>query len=90
MTPARLAHLKAANAEAAAAEGSGTVSKWGDVIYEVWRSGGNVDHIDRERVEDDLCDGAYAYEAAWNEVRRQERAHDRMLAGVLPDDGDEQ
>jgi hypothetical protein len=42
-----------------------------DVTYDVWRSGGDVDRINWDRVEDQRYAGAYADEAADLEVRRQ-------------------
>lgn len=47
---------------------------YGDVIYETWRRGGNVDRIDRDEVMDDLRYGDYASEIAEREVDRQTRA----------------
>lgn len=47
----------------------------GDVTYDVWRSGGNVDHIDRDRVSDAFRDGD-PYESA---ARREIRAHTPRL-----------
>lgn len=42
----------------------------GDVIYEVWRRGGNIDRVDDDRVSDYYYDG-YDYEqAAYFEMRR--------------------
>ena len=35
-----------------------------DVVYEVWQSGGNVDSIDRDRVQADYYDGRYPWESA--------------------------
>ena len=43
----------------------------GDVDYEVWRSGGNTDAIDYDRVEDHRWDGYTAEENAQYELRRQ-------------------
>lgn len=59
---------------------------YGDVIYEVWRQGGDPDRVDYDDVRDDIRDGYTAQEIAYSELRRQERAHDRMIAGMLPDD----
>lgn len=43
----------------------------GDVRYEVWRQGGNVDRIDHDRVNDSR-DSGYSYDqAASREVRAQ-------------------
>ena len=44
----------------------------GDVTYEVWRSGGNVDRIDRDRVEDHYHQGMDSHQAASMEVRAQQ------------------
>lgn len=41
-----------------------------DVFYEVWRSGGNPDRIDYDRVDDYRYDGIEADEAASRELRR--------------------
>lgn len=52
-------------------------SYFGDVVYDVWRMGGNPDAIDRDDVEDDRADGYYADEAANREYARQtRRRHD--------------
>lgn len=45
---------------------------WGDVLYEVWRSGGDVDRVDYDRVEDARYDGYDEYEAAASEMRHQQ------------------
>lgn len=45
-----------------------------DVAYEVWRSGGDVDRIDRDRVHDAIADGLGSSEAARAEMRRQRAA----------------
>jgi len=58
---------------------------WGDVVYEVWRMGGNPDRLDRERVKEDLMYGDYATEIAEREIRRQERGSRAMWI----EDGDE-
>lgn len=42
-----------------------------DVFYDVWRSGGNPDRIDAERVMDHYYDGHSHEEAARAELRRQ-------------------
>lgn len=42
-----------------------------DVAYEVWRSGGDVDRIDRDRVHDAIADGLGSSEAARREMNRQ-------------------
>lgn len=41
----------------------------GDVTYDVWRSGGNPDYIDRDRVRDHFYNGYSAEEAANAELR---------------------
>ncbi len=45
----------------------------GDVIYEVWRSGGNPDAVDYNRLDDYWYDGLDAYEAADRELQIQRR-----------------
>ena len=47
---------------------------FGDVVYETWRRGGNVDRLDPADVREALSYGDYADEIAEREVRRQERA----------------
>ena len=42
-----------------------------DVFYEVWRSGGNPDRIDDDRVSDSFYDHMSAEDAAHSELRRQ-------------------
>jgi hypothetical protein len=42
-----------------------------DVYYEVWRSGGDPDRIDSDRVEDAFHEGRYCDEAAERELRHQ-------------------
>lgn len=44
---------------------------WGDVVYEVWRSGGDVDRIDDDRVEDSRWDGLQYEQAARIELQHQ-------------------
>lgn len=44
---------------------------FGDVIYEVWRRGGNPDRVDADRVDDYRYDGVDADSAASAELRRQ-------------------
>lgn len=46
-----------------------------DVLYEVWRSSGDVDRIDFDRVDDDRWDGLDATEAAAAELKRQRSKH---------------
>jgi hypothetical protein len=43
----------------------------GDVDYEVWRSGGDVDRIDYDRVTDRFYEGSIPEDAAASELRRQ-------------------
>lgn len=43
----------------------------GDVIYEVWRSGGNPDLIDYDRVRDRFYDGYQPEECAYAELKAQ-------------------
>jgi hypothetical protein len=42
-----------------------------DVFYDVWRSGGNVDRINDDRVSDSYYDGRSAEDAARRELRSQ-------------------
>jgi len=51
----------------------------GDVWYEVWRSGGNPDLVDDDRLDDCLDSGAYPEECAMSEVRRQRRRHNNEI-----------
>lgn len=46
---------------------------FGDVVYEVWRSGGNVDAIDPDRMDDARWNGVEADDFAASEVGRQHR-----------------
>lgn len=64
------------------------MAKWGDVIYEVWRDGGNPDAVDYNRVREAEYWGDTAEEIAHAELRRQEKAHARMINGILPDEDD--
>lgn len=43
----------------------------GDVIYEVWRRGGNVDRVDMDRVDDYYYGDVSAGHAAGSELKRQ-------------------
>lgn len=43
----------------------------GDVTYEVWRAGGNVDRISDDRVDQAFADGASVDDAARREIRAQ-------------------
>ena len=45
----------------------------GDVIYDVWRSGGNPDLVDYDYVDDRRYDGCEADDVAAEELRRQRR-----------------
>lgn len=59
----------------------------GDVFYEVWRSGGNVDRVDMDRVEDYRYDGLSAEAAAEREIRRMRPQHDEQFPEEqFPDD----
>lgn len=60
---------------------------FGDVVYEVWRRGGNADAIDRERAEEDLRYGDRAEDVADAEIRRQDRRQAQFNVGVWPDQG---
>lgn len=44
---------------------------FGDVVYEVWRRGGDSDAVDRDRLADYEYDGYSADEAASAEMGRQ-------------------
>jgi hypothetical protein len=44
---------------------------FGDVVYEVWRGGGNPDAVSRDRVEAAEAGGAYPDETAGCELRLQ-------------------
>lgn len=57
----------------------------GDVTYDVWRSGGNPDSIDRDRVEDHFRDGDDAEIAARHELNAQQKAHERALRELYPE-----
>ena len=48
----------------------------GDVVYDVWRAGGNPDAVDFDRVDDHWCERDDVDVAALDEVRRQRRAPD--------------
>lgn len=49
----------------------------GDVWYEVWRSGGNPDIVDPDRIRDSHDEGLWPEEAASREMRHQARPKDR-------------
>lgn len=53
----------------------------GDVIYEVWRSGGNPDAVDRDRVRDAYDDRLSKDEAVAMELRHQRPAPDPREGG---------
>lgn len=44
-----------------------------DAVYEVWRSGGDPDAVDRDRLHDAFYEGARSDEAARGELARQRR-----------------
>jgi hypothetical protein len=46
---------------------------YGDVLYDVWHAGKNIDLVDRDRVEQYAADGLTAQQAADNEIRRQQQ-----------------
>lgn len=52
----------------------------GDVVYEVWRSGGNPDAVDYDCTESCYSDGIDAYGCASEELRRQNEATERRQA----------
>lgn len=43
----------------------------GDVVYEVWRNGGNPDAVNMDLLEDRYYEGVPANDAAASEIRRQ-------------------
>lgn len=43
---------------------------YGDAIYDAWRAGLNSDHVDPDRVADDVRQGFDRFEAAEREVDR--------------------
>lgn len=51
-----------------------------DVFYEVWRSGGNPDAINYDRVDDARWDGIDAEGAARTELRKQREAREERAA----------
>lgn len=57
---------------------------FGDTVYEVWRSGGNPDHVDREECREDERYGSYPEETAERIVDRQIRQQRR--SEVFADD----
>ncbi len=44
---------------------------YGDVVYEVWRHGGDPDMVDYDRLDDYRYEGLYPDEAASRELRRR-------------------
>jgi len=44
---------------------------YGDVVYEVWRHGGDPDMVDYDRLDDYRYEGLYPDEATSRELRRQ-------------------
>jgi hypothetical protein len=50
----------------------------GDVFYDVWRSGGNPDAVDYDRVRDAYYDGLDSGEAADRELRCQRPPEPQM------------
>jgi len=58
---------------------------FGDVVYEVWRSGGDVDSIDRDRVEDHQDQGCEYEEAAAIELEYQK--HLSPFERLVQDEG---
>ena len=61
---------------------------FGDVVYDVWRGGGNVDRIDRDRLSDAEARGVDAEDAATEELYRQRvlRRHPRDHEFGVDDD----
>lgn len=47
----------------------------GDVMYEVWRSGGNPDLVDYDCTDDCYYDGRDSDSCARDEIRRQRRRY---------------
>lgn len=52
---------------------------YGDVGYELWRSGRSPDDVDRDRVREYQSDGYSAEEAAHAIIRHDERARQRRM-----------
>lgn len=44
----------------------------GDVLYEVWRSGGDIDRVDYDRVDDCQWEGVFYEDCARIEMRHQQ------------------
>ncbi len=43
----------------------------GDVVYDVWRNGGNPDHVDLDRIQDHFYNGDESTQATRDELRHQ-------------------
>ena len=56
-----------------------------DVHYDVWRSGGNVDRIDYDRVSDHYYEGLSEDEAADYELRKQRPMRDELEEFETPE-----
>lgn len=50
----------------------------GDVWYEVWRSGGNPDRVNEDRVEDSYYQGMDSMRAAERELKAQRPRHEEQ------------
>jgi hypothetical protein len=61
----------------------------GDVEYEVWRSGGNPDNVDYDRVSDYYWDGISPDSASYRETKRQRPTptfEEEYLNGLFTDE----
>lgn len=58
----------------------------GDVWYEVWRSGGNPDRVDLDRVSDAFYDGLSTEDCASRELRRQRPTQPQSEEQQWPDE----
>lgn len=58
---------------------------FGDVVYEVWRSGGNPDAVDRDCTDECFYDRREPDECARDELRRQQPRE--VADAPLEDDG---
>ena len=61
----------------------------GDVFYDVWRSGGNPDAVNDDRVEDAYYDGLeadYAASIELNHQREVRRRHREAFGDEFPED----
>lgn len=56
---------------------------FGDVLFEVWRHGGNPDAVDRDRVEESQRYGDWPEECAHYELRRQFPEPERQQRNTL-------